>query len=271
MELDTGAHISHQWSHTQWTLAKRESTCYKESKVKLKTYSGEQLSVKGVIKVEVQHKDQCKQLLLLVAWENGPSLLGSDWLMKLCLDWTQLCANHVCYSLSLQDILDEHASIFSSELGMLKERLPFRVSAAPAIFQKTMETILQGLPGVCVYLDDLLITGKSKEEHLVNLSAVLSRLATAGMKLKWDKCSFLLQEVEYLGHNISTKGLKLTTGKVQAIVQAPQPTNVTQLKLFWECSILWKISTQFVNMFSPIVQTTPEIGNGATGRRKRST
>lgn len=95
-----------------------------------------------------------------------------------------------------------------------------------------METILQGLPGVCVYLDDLLIMGKPKEEHLVNFSAVLSRLATAGMKLKSDKCSFLLQEVEYLGHKILAKGLKLTTEKVQAIVQAPQHTNVTQLKSF---------------------------------------
>ena len=54
-----------------------------------------------------------------------------------------------------------------------------------------METILQGLPGACVYLDDILISGKSNEEHLVNLSAVLCRLATAGMKLKSHKCSSL--------------------------------------------------------------------------------
>ena len=88
---------------------------------KLKTYSGEQLSVKGVIKVEVQYKDQCEQLQLVVARGNGPSLFGRDWLMKLRLDWTQLCANHVCYSLSLQDILDEHSSVFSSEFGTLKD------------------------------------------------------------------------------------------------------------------------------------------------------
>ena len=47
-----------------------------------------------------------------------------------------------------------------------------------------VETIFQGLLGVCVYFDDLLITGKSNEEYLVNLSAVLRRLATVGMKLK---------------------------------------------------------------------------------------
>ena len=54
----------------------------------------------------------------------------------------------------------------------------------PSIFQRTMETFLQDLSGVCLYLDDILITGKTDQEHLNNLSAVLQRLATAGMKLK---------------------------------------------------------------------------------------
>ena len=83
-----------------------------------------------------------------------------------------------------------------------------------------------------MYLDDILITGKSNVEHLFNLSAVLCRLSAAGMKLKSDKCSFLLQEVKYLGHKITGKGLQPTAEKVQAIVDAPQPTNVTQLKSF---------------------------------------
>ena len=121
----------------------------------------------------------------------------------------------------LQIPLDEASQkvlTINTHKGLYKyKRLPFGVSAGPAIFQRTMETILQGLPGVCVYLDDLLITGKSNEEHLVNLSAVLHRLATAGMKLKSDKYFFLLQKVEYLGHKISAKGLKPTTEKVQAI------------------------------------------------------
>ena len=71
-----------------------------ESQVKLKTYSGEQLTVKGMIEVEVQYADQQAQLQLVVARGNGPSLFGRDWLRKIHLDWTQLRANHVCYSLS---------------------------------------------------------------------------------------------------------------------------------------------------------------------------
>jgi len=61
---------------------------------------------------------------------------------------------------------------------------------------------------------------------------VLQRLSSAGMKLKPEKCSFMLQEVEYLGHTISAKGLQPTTQKVHAIVDAPQPKNVSQLKSF---------------------------------------
>ena len=88
---------------------------------------------------------------------------------------------------------------------------------------------------------------------IVNLLAVLSRLATAGMKLKSDKCSFLLQEVEYLGHKISAKGLKPTTEKVQAIVQAPQPTNVIQLKSFLGMlNYYWKFLSNLSTCLAPL-------------------
>ena len=62
-------------------------------------------------------------------------------------------------------------------------RLPFGVSSAPAIFQQTMEKILQGLPMVVVYIDDILITGRTQEEHLQNLAQVLARLSAYGLKL----------------------------------------------------------------------------------------
>ena len=111
--------------------------------------------------------------------------------------------------------------------------LPLGISAAPLIFQRTMESILQGLPGLCVYLDDILITGKNKEQHLTNLSGVLRTKSVSSMhELKSEKCSFLLKEVEYLGHKISAQGFQPSMEKVRAIVEAPQPVNITQLKSF---------------------------------------
>ncbi len=58
-------------------------------------------------------------------------------------------------------------------------RLPFGISAAPSIFQRTMESILQGILHVAIYLDDTLVRGPSQEEHLKTLEEVLQRLETA--------------------------------------------------------------------------------------------
>lgn len=61
-----------------------------------------------------------------------------------------------------------------------------------------MENLLQGCTGVSVYLDDILITGETLEQHLKNLDIVLTKLETAGLKLKKEKCQFLEMKVEYL-------------------------------------------------------------------------
>ena len=62
-----------------------------------------------------------------------------------------------------------------------------------------MENLLQGIPRVCVYLDDILVTGATDKEHLANLTHVRHRLQSAGMRLKHEKCAFLLKSVSYLG------------------------------------------------------------------------
>ena len=78
-------------------------------------------------------------------------------------------------------------------------RLPFGVASAPAIFQQYMDTLLQGLRGVSVYVDDILITGATVEEHLQNLERVLQKLQAAGLH---HKCTFLQSSLKYLGHVI---------------------------------------------------------------------
>ena len=70
-----------------------------------------------------------------------------------------------------------------------------------------MDSLLQGIPQTCVYLDDILITGTTTEEHLKHLDEVLRRLQAAGLRLKSSKCSFMAPSVEYSGHVIDSTGL----------------------------------------------------------------
>ena len=111
-------------------------------------------------------------------------------------------------------------------------RLPFGVASAPAVFQEIMEKVLQGIPGVVVYLDDILVTGRTEEEHLDHLREVLDRLKQHGLRVKRSKCRFLAPSVDYLGYRIDREGLHALPDKIAAMVEAPAPTNVTELRAF---------------------------------------
>ncbi|KAJ7995326.1 hypothetical protein DPEC_G00243390 [Dallia pectoralis] len=95
-----------------------------------------------------------------------------------------------------------------------------------------MDQILSGVPGVLCYLDDILVTGKDEEEHLRNLDATLKRLRDYGLRVRKDKCAFFQSSIEYLGHVIDAQGLHKAPSKVKAILDAPVPQNVSQLRSF---------------------------------------
>ena len=131
-----------------------------------------------------------------------------------------------------QLVLDEESQI-NTHKGLYKyKRLPYGVSSAPGIFQRAMENLLQGIDGVAMYIDNILVTGATEEEHLKALGEVLSRLENAGLRAKKNKCRFMAPSVLYLGYWIDTKGLHPLADKVQAIERAPVPQNVTELKSF---------------------------------------
>ena len=121
----------------------------------------------------------------------------------------------------LQLPLDHESSellTINTHKGLFKyNSLPFGVSSAPAIFQCSMETLLRGLNGGSVYLDDILVTGSTHENHLHNLAAVLEQIEQAGLRLNRSKCFFLQPRLEYLGHVIDEAGKHPTEDKIRAI------------------------------------------------------
>ncbi|KAG5286473.1 hypothetical protein AALO_G00015230 [Alosa alosa] len=135
-----------------------------------------------------------------------------------------------------QVVLEEESRKYvtiNTHKGLFKyTRLPFGVASSPAIFQRTMEGILGGIPNVAIYLDDILISGSTEQNHLENLEEVLHRLEKSGLRLRRSKCEFMGKEVAFLGHKINASGLHPLTEKVDAIARAPEPKNVTELKAY---------------------------------------
>ena len=174
--------------------------------------------------------------------------------------FTKLGLAHAYHQLVLEEQSRKLTTI-NTPRGLFEyTRLPFGTLVASAIFQRTMENLLQGTHKVCVYLDDVLVTGCSHEEHLDNLNQVLCRLSGAGMKLKHHKCQFMLPQVQYLGHMISRRGIQATEDKVQAIREALTPHDIHQLKSFLGLlNLLCEVSFQFVDHTgAPLFSSTEE-------------
>ncbi|XP_056012602.1 uncharacterized protein K02A2.6-like [Ostrea edulis] len=86
-------------------------------------------------------------------------------------------------------------------------RLLYGVASAPSIWQRTMDQILQGIPGVHCILDDMIVTGKTEKEHLRNLDSVLQRLQNFGLEANFEKCKFFSDSVKYCGHEVTKEGI----------------------------------------------------------------
>ncbi|CAF4637437.1 unnamed protein product [Rotaria sp. Silwood2] len=136
----------------------------------------------------------------------------------------------------LQVELDDESKKFvviNTPLGLFQyNRMPFGISNAPAIFQRTMDQVIAGIPNCIAYLDDILITGANDDEHFQTLEMVLLKLSEFGFKCNPDKCSFLKNEVSYLGFIIDKNGKRSDPKRVEAIAHMPIPKNVKEVEAF---------------------------------------
>ena len=111
-------------------------------------------------------------------------------------------------------------------------KMPFGLRNAAQTFQRFMDQVLRELPFAYAYVDDVLITSSSPEEHLKHLRIVFERLAAHGILINPNKCLFGVNALEFLGHHIDRHGITPLPEKVKAIREFPQPQSQRQLRRF---------------------------------------
>ena len=158
------------------------------------------------------------------------------------------------------DESDREKTAFTSRKGLYEFKvMPFGLCNAPATFERLMESVLQGLQWeIClIYLDDVIVTGKTFEEMVENLSNIFDRFNGANLKLKPKKCQLFAREVEFLGHIVSADGVQTDPKKTDAIKTWPRPECVRDVRSFLGlCSYYRRFIHQFAEIAKPLHKLT---------------
>ena len=109
-------------------------------------------------------------------------------------------------------------------------RLPFGITSAPEIFQSLMSDLLKNREGCEAIMDDIIVYGKSAEEHDENLQNTFEVIKESGLKLNKEKCEIKKNKLTYFGHVLSAEGVSPDPEKVKAITDLEAPTNVPELR-----------------------------------------
>ena len=133
------------------------------------------------------------------------------------------------------------------------------VANAPAIFQHLMDCVLAGIQwsSCLVYIDDIIIVGRSFEEHLHHLQQVFDRLKSAGLKIHPSKCHFLQNKVNFLGHIVSTEGVSPDPSKISIVKEWPTPKSVKEVQQFLGLANYYRrFIKNFATIAKPLHQAT---------------
>ncbi|KAK8916912.1 hypothetical protein KSP39_PZI022412 [Platanthera zijinensis] len=147
---------------------------------------------------------------------------------------------------------DIYKTAFSTRYGHFEfVVMPFGLTNAPAVFMDLMNRVFKEFLDrfVIVFIDDILVYSTNKDEHTEHLKIVLTTLKCHALYAKFSKCEFWLREVAFLGHVITGHGLSVDPAKVEAIINWPRPTTVTEIRSFLGLASYYR---KFVNGFSAI-------------------
>ncbi len=132
-------------------------------------------------------------------------------------------------------------------------RLPFGISSAPEVFQRQMTQILDEVPSVPCQIDDILVSGKTREEHDARLKLVLEKISAAGVTLNLSKCEFAKTTIKFLGFIVDAAGVRPDPEKIRAITEMQEPTSITEVRRFFGMiNFLSKFSPNLAEISKPI-------------------
>ena len=185
------------------------------------------------------------------------SLAGARWFCTL-----DLCSGYWQVELKEED---RYKTAFCTRSGLYQFKvMSFGLCNAPATFERLMETVLRGLQWreCLVYLDDIIIFGRTFDETLARLSNVFDRIQEANLKLNPSKCALFWEEVKFLGHVVSPKGVQTDPSKIEAVVDWPTPKNASEVRSFLGLASYYR---KFVKGFAAIARPLHHLtGKGAT-------
>ncbi|GBM04010.1 Transposon Ty3-I Gag-Pol polyprotein [Araneus ventricosus] len=151
---------------------------------------------------------------------------------------------------------DIHKTAICTPFGLFEStRMQFELCNASATFQRFIDEVTRGLPGVNAFVNDILIASKNPEQHFQHLKTLFARLDEYGLCINVSKCIFGALTIDFLGFNLSENGIKPLPNKIKCILDFPKPDTLTQLRRFlgmfnfYRCFI-----PKAAHILAPIVQ-----------------
>ncbi|PIC13741.1 hypothetical protein B9Z55_027598 [Caenorhabditis nigoni] len=148
---------------------------------------------------------------------------------------------------------------FACHLGVFEYiRMPMGLKGSPGTFQRVMNAMIKEMQArVFVYVDDMVLTSETAEQHLKDVEEVLDKIEKSGMKLRPEKCKFAATEIHYLGFVLSKSGIRPNPEKTRAIDQYPTPRTVKQVRAFIGMSGFYRrFIANFSKIAAPILDLT---------------